>query len=492
MTSMTQSCGCGCSPCCCTPPSTFGCVTDMCVPRPCFFAGQLIGPDDLNAMVTYFRTREAMLARFVGGWGVLGGMRLGPGMGVPSEPLTALQSQLGLGALSSNPQIMPGTVAQVSSGAGIDASGRLLTLCSARTVDLAALAAETPVAPKTQTCTEWFAPLRLADESLKTLTAKAYWLVAQFVENPSRPVPQFTGGGACDPAPGCDFSRRIEDVQLKLVPLPAPTQAAQYLLTGCLDAMTSTALADLKGSAFGFEGLLDLPGAVNRISTFEQRTLIDPCLYATYLLADAFNESLANLCCTTPALVLGEVLFTSTADIVKGSGKLPSAATYTILMDAYPYRRVITSAATQLTIAAGIACDAGKGLGTVVAAGIVGSKGPPDNQYKGTPIFPSPPQTPPLTVLVAGAGLIAVSFAGYTDPTKQPSTFTYIVKALVVTPAKSDVDAYVVEMVEFQSGGIILKVLYWDARAKEMAIVPQQDLDALYFAIEISQYPAQP
>src|SRR5690348_717678 len=72
----TTSCSCGCSPCVCAPPQGSGCVTDFCPPRPAFFSGQLITADDLNAVVTYFKQRDALFAKLVAGWGVLGGMRL--------------------------------------------------------------------------------------------------------------------------------------------------------------------------------------------------------------------------------------------------------------------------------------------------------------------------------------------------------------------------------------------------------------------------------
>src|SRR5262249_52094193 len=128
MSSSNNGCGCGCSPCVCTTSTTVGCAADLCAPRPCFFNGQLIGADDLNATVAYFRTKEAMLARFVGGWGVLGGLRLGTG--------TAQAHALTTDTLSPNPQIMVGTVATISAGVGFDAAGRSLTLCAPRTVDL--------------------------------------------------------------------------------------------------------------------------------------------------------------------------------------------------------------------------------------------------------------------------------------------------------------------------------------------------------------------
>src|SRR6185369_7304011 len=77
MTSLTQNCGCGCSPCQCSGVGVGqGCSNDFCVPRPSFFSGQLVTADDLNAIVSYFRAKETLLAKLAIGWGVLGGMRL--------------------------------------------------------------------------------------------------------------------------------------------------------------------------------------------------------------------------------------------------------------------------------------------------------------------------------------------------------------------------------------------------------------------------------
>ena len=97
-----SSCACNCHPCACPSPTGLGCLPEACPPRPCFFNGQLITADDLNAMMTYLRTRDAIFARMVSGWGVLGGLRLNAGPGVRSTPLANPQ-------LSPNPQILAGT-----------------------------------------------------------------------------------------------------------------------------------------------------------------------------------------------------------------------------------------------------------------------------------------------------------------------------------------------------------------------------------------------
>ena len=69
-----MTCNCNCSPCDCPSPSGEGCLTDLCVPRACFFNGQLIGADDLNAAAQYSRTKDLLFGRYVAGWGVYGGL----------------------------------------------------------------------------------------------------------------------------------------------------------------------------------------------------------------------------------------------------------------------------------------------------------------------------------------------------------------------------------------------------------------------------------
>lgn len=137
--SISTGCACNSTPCVCScacPPPGEGCVSGFCVPRPCFFDGQLITSDDLNAMVTYFRTRDAMFAKLVAGWGVSGGMRLAP----PGAKSLQLFSSLGLPAsIFPNPQIFAGSAVRVTAGAGFDNAGRALAVCSNTVLDITRL-----------------------------------------------------------------------------------------------------------------------------------------------------------------------------------------------------------------------------------------------------------------------------------------------------------------------------------------------------------------
>jgi hypothetical protein len=462
-------------------------VTDLCVPRPCFFNGQLIGSDDLNAVVTYFRTKETLLARFVGGWGILGGLRAAPAPGVASAPLSALTN-------TPNPQILAGTVVEISAGAGVDASGRTLALCSPRTVDLTTLV-QTPIGPQTQSCSAWFSPVPLPQGGDTSLTAKPYWLIAQFVETPSRPVPQFTGGGPCDPAPSCDFSRRIEDVSLQLVP-SLPTS---YFLTGCLDSVDlGFNLSDLNlptppvvggppsstGSPSSNVGVMTRGPASVGPRRGAQGTL-DPCIFSFYAAIDEITAALAGACCSTPALVLGRILFTSSPGALQGT--LPNAPVYTILMDGYPFRRVILPAALDAFALASLSCQGSQnqnppGPGVVVAAGIVGVRGPypnPTGGYLvvgGLQVANTDPQFPR-----AAAGRFYIRFSGYVPPS---ATLTYTVKVTVqqeFAPNNQD-PSYVVSLDTFLNDSISLILTQADT------LVPPSTLESRYFSIEITKY----
>lgn len=337
MSANACSCSCGCSPCACSSGS-FGCVSDLCVPRPCFFQGQLVTADDLNAAVTYFRTREAMLARFVGGWGILGGLRVDKAPGVDSKQLLSGP----VAALSPNPQLLAGTTIQIAPGAAIDAKGRALTLCSPRILDIAQLMAEAPSAPISHPCSDWFAPYQgiCSDLAATDLTATEYWLIAEYVETPSRPVPQLSGGGACDPAPTCDFSRRIEGVRFRLVTSLPPF----YLVTGCLDPITP-------GSGVIPSGSGDPEIVTNGLAGVVSSPQMD-CFTTTYTYFESWTQMVTDTCCSQPAVVLARLLVTSSPGSL-GEGLPSDAPLYVFLFDGYPFRRIIASAA-RLTIAAAL------------------------------------------------------------------------------------------------------------------------------------------
>ena len=125
---MATSCACGCNPCVCASASG-GCLADLNPLRPAFFSGQLVTADDLNAVMTYFRAKEAVVAKLVAGWGVMGGMRLLPISGSSfhlfDETVDEGSPRVSscIPTLVPNPQIIPGSSIQVTAGSSIDNGG---------------------------------------------------------------------------------------------------------------------------------------------------------------------------------------------------------------------------------------------------------------------------------------------------------------------------------------------------------------------------------
>jgi len=324
-----SGCACNCRPCVCPTPTGEGCVPDACVPQPCFFNGQLITADDLNAMMTYFRTKDALLARFVGGWGVLGGLRVTAAPGMPSQPLVGTQ-------LGPNPQIVAGTSLSIGIGVAIDALGHVMPLCAPRIFDARAMANEDPTAPTSQPCTAWF-PLRgpqICNVVTGDLVASEYWVVAEYSDKPTRPAPQFAGGGASAPAPTSDITRKIAQFDIRLVrELPE-----EYLISGCLES-TGLTLPDT--------GPNPDPNLLNQA-------------------ADLLLEQLAELCCQRPGVVLARLLFVSNPQGLADG--LPQVPIYTIIDDdlvatgtlddnnsiTVGHRRVIPSLALNWLITSGV------------------------------------------------------------------------------------------------------------------------------------------
>jgi hypothetical protein len=309
-TPLQRPCSCGCNPCVCVPPDTpvsGVCIPDVCVPRPCFFDGQLMTADDMNAVVNYFRTQDAILSRMLGGWGILGGLKADA---VPGSSRRALGSG-NLAALTPNPQIIAGSQVQVSPGVAIDSAGRKLSLCESVTLDIQALARTTAEGTiKSVSCQSLAGP---SCNETEQLTVSEFFLFIERAETPTRPAPRFSGGGACDPAPTCDFSRKTEEVRFGLVPCP-PTS---YQFTGCLD-----------------EANFALP-----ISSLVTQTNADACRNEVFAFIDNLQNQLVTLCCSRPVVIVAHVALTQQPQSLQGD--LPTVPLYTILNDGYPCRRLI-------------------------------------------------------------------------------------------------------------------------------------------------------
>ena len=309
--SASKPCACGCNPCACVPPGIGdgGCLPEFCTERPCFFDGQLINADDLNAVVRYFRTQDAILSRLLGGWGVLGGLRV--------DAVSGIQRRLlGTGTLAQltpNPQIIAGTSITVSAGVAVDSFGRKLSLCQSVTLDVQALARLTPEGTvKVESCGSLLGPF-CGSHAGEQLLVSEFFLIAERTETSSRPAPRFSGGGPCDPAPTCDFSRLVEEIRFSLIPcLPAA-----YQFTGCLDDTN-----------------FQLP-QVN----LGQEQDADLCRAEVLAFIDNVQGQIATQCCARPAVVLARIILTR--DPKSLWSEAPFTPLYTIITDGYPCRRPI-------------------------------------------------------------------------------------------------------------------------------------------------------
>lgn len=307
----SQSCACNCKPCICgPPPGSEGCISVSCVPRPCFFSGQLIGPDDLNAVVGYARNQQLLMSRFLGGWGILGGLRVD----VPESPNRRVLATGQLRNVTNSPQIIASTNVIVSPGVAIDALGRTLTLCETISLDLQGLAQRATQATERTASCKTVLGVDCGEEDLRV---SEFFLVAEFVETPTRPAAQFSGGAPCDPSPTCDFSRKQESLEFSLVGCLPDI----YQYTGCLDEAPNFTLPDV---ALG----LQPDGSL--------------CRDEVFAFIDRVQTDLAALCCTRPAIALAKVAFTRNPGTLKGD--LPQVPLYTLLSDGYPCRRPIFQA----------------------------------------------------------------------------------------------------------------------------------------------------
>jgi hypothetical protein len=348
--SIKFGCSCGCSPCTCAPPPDP--CNDFCVPRPCFFPGQLVTSDDLNAVVDYVRARDRMIAKLALGWGVLGGMRLLAAgtssyqpffeVDLPTEPLAPE-----LRPVYPNPQVVPGTVIQVSAGAALDNQGRSLSLCAPRTIDILELSKGLGAVQATGTCADWFGIDFCTYVDLEVMTAAEFWVIAEYGETPARPIPSLAGGGACEPEPSCNFSRKLEDVRIRLVrDLPL-----LYFLHGCLVNPNVPGLEAFFASLFdgdangggggGGGGAPSEPTSAN-----EAMRGLFSCLgfKLTPQLYDYVNRIALTTCCTQSAVVLGRVLLVTQSDLFQQ--KLGDATHYVVIDDGFPYRRTVPNLTT--------------------------------------------------------------------------------------------------------------------------------------------------
>jgi hypothetical protein len=322
-------------------------------------------------VVGYFRAKDALMAKLVAGWGVLGGLRLLPTGGnsfhLFDESVDEGSPRIKgcIPTILPNPQIIPGSAVQISAGAAIDNGGRFLSLLTPKTIDLLEATAGLDLPPaETRSPRDWFGDFLGSLEG--DITATQLWVVAQHADTPTRPIPQFTGA---DCGASCDFSRNLEDIRITLqADLPL-----LYFLHGCLDPIPIPCFDELVSMSVGT--LEMTPDFINELQTSladsdtvqflvahssgataktANDAIVDAfgCLGFKFIpqLIEFINNIALTTCCTRPGVVLGRVLLaTQVPDQV--AQLLGNPDHFVITDDAFPYRRIVPNAAMHKTLA---------------------------------------------------------------------------------------------------------------------------------------------
>lgn len=186
-TGLDTGCGCSCGGGCSGGCPTCGTVTE----RPRWFAGQLVGPGDLEALQQWVTGRSRRHNRLVHGWGVACGLAV--------SATTAPQTG----------EIVPWSVT-VRSGYALSACGDDVCVPSAVTVDI-----RQPRPDGSDLCgppvDPWCAPVRERRDPERT-----YYLAIRYAEQLIRPVRSTGCACGCDDDP-CEYSRVTETYALAIL-----------------------------------------------------------------------------------------------------------------------------------------------------------------------------------------------------------------------------------------------------------------------------------
>jgi hypothetical protein len=305
----------------------------------------------LRSAVERLTQEQSLLARLVGGWGVLGGLRLI----APKVPAFSLFGATGdmhdpnvarsLSTLVPNPQVVAGCVVRVTAGAAVDANGRVLVLDGSLDLDLSRLTAGLPAVEDSRECDSWLGSFCSGFPG--KIRGTEYWVVAR--------------AGQPEGPDGTAHSVQVsESLHVALVSeIPA-----LYFIHGNLTPVRLPCIAELVSILIGtLEAAEDLQEVLNGPATsriIEALTAAQSNTSAGRAVADIFggagfklvpqltdfiNSIPVYVRISTPGVVLGRVLLASSvpAGVENALGRHPY---YTLIDDAFPYRRLVPNGAS--------------------------------------------------------------------------------------------------------------------------------------------------
>jgi hypothetical protein len=227
----TASSGCGCEN---TTEMDAGLCPIPTLQFPRFFAGQLVQPADLNAILQRVFSHEQLRARHTIGWGISCGFRVAiDGQAAQTPPASLYGADVGLQ--------LSGATLRVESGYGIDRYGRDVHMADNYTVSLAQLFAERQARISKAMGDPW-----CAIPGCQPTPPTHFCIAVRYKECLADPVPSYAQQCGT-PKTICEYGRVNECVEIRLFgdnefpALPAATDTA----TWCGLPAADLVLADL-------------------------------------------------------------------------------------------------------------------------------------------------------------------------------------------------------------------------------------------------------